>query len=598
MGYLFKLQKEVQNFAEAISAALKIETEILDDDFFVVGATSHFLQEFLLQNTFSNIHVTRHVIESKRPMVLLDPSQNQLCTSCLEKEECFYKAGLYYPIVLNGICYGVISLVAFNEEQKKIIADNSYPFMNFTSIMANLLASKIQESIALEELYKTNEYLNTIISSVHEGIIACDAESQITCFNRTAEEKLGVDKAAVIGRSVLEIFPDSQLAKAIKNKMSIYDTNVQYSNINGEPVHVVSNVTLVKKEASVLGAVESFNTEENLYRFAHRLLFKDYSCSFNNIIGNSAIMQSVKSRASTIAKSPSTVLITGESGTGKELFANAIHKSSHRSEKPFIAINCGAIPDSLLESELFGYEKGAFTGARVEGKPGIFELAQGGTIFLDEIGDMPLNLQVKLLRVLQEKTILRVGGTKKIAIDARIIAATNQDLEVKIAENQFREDLFYRLNVIPIAIPPLRERIEDIPLLIDFLCSKFSTMLNHNIKGVSEEALKLLCSYPWPGNIRELENAIEYAVNYSIGSEIIGLSALPRWLYQNNAEAFLSSNPSAVQTRKEHLECQERELIERELLAEGTSLEAKKIIASKLGINLSTLYRKIKKYEL
>lgn len=597
MGYLIKLQKEVQNFAEAISAALKIETEILDDDFFVVGATSHFLQEFILQNSFSNIHITRHVMETKRPMVLLDPSENQLCSSCLEKQECFYKAGLYYPILSKGVCYGVISLVAFNEDQKKIIAENSYTFMNFTSIMANLLASKIQESITLEELYKSNEYLNTIISSVHEGIIACDMEAHITCFNHTAEEKLGVDRSAVIGRSVLEMFPDSQLAKAINSQTSIYDTNVEYRNVNGDPVHVISNVTLVKKDDFLLGAVESFNTEESLYRFAHRLFSEEYSYSFNNIIGNSPVMESVKSRANAIAKSPSTVLITGESGTGKELFANAIHHASLRAEKPFIPINCGAIPDALLESELFGYEKGAFTGARTEGKPGIFELAQGGTIFLDEIGDMPLNLQVKLLRVLQEKAIQRVGGTKIIPIDARIIAASHKNLRTKIAENQFREDLFYRLNVIPIAIPPLRDHMEDMPLLIEFLFNKFSVLLNHKIKGVSEEAFKLLCSYGWPGNIRELENAIEYAVNFSEGSEIIGVSALPRWLYQDNKESNLNPKLPVV-NRKEHLGNQERNLIESELLAEGTSLDSKKKIALKLGMNLSTLYRKIKKYGL
>lgn len=598
MDYLYKLQKEVQNFAEVISAALKVETEIIDDNFVVVGATSHILRNYLLECAFSNSLITRHVIETKRPMVLSNPGQHPLCEGCTEKEECFYTAGLYYPILLKGVCYGVISLIGFNEEQKQIIMENSNPFMNFISKMADLLASKIQELMSLEELNKTNEYLDTIISSVHEGIIACDREGIITCFNRSAEEKLGIDRSSVIGRSISQIISDSQLMKAIKSSTSIYENSVQYNNIHGEPVHLVSNITLVKKDDEILGAVESFNTEENLYRIAHRLLKEDYSASFNNIIGDSPIMRAVKASANAIAKSPSTVLITGESGTGKELFAKAIHNSSLRANKPFIAINCSAIPDSLLESELFGYERGAFTGAKAEGKPGIFELVQGGTIFLDEIGDMPLNLQVKLLRVLQEKTIQRVGGIKSITIDARIIAATHQDLKVKIAANQFREDLFYRLNVIPITIPPLRDRAEDIPLLIDFLCNKFSIILNRKIKGVSEDAFKLLYSYKWPGNIRELENAIEYAVNYSFDNEVITLSTLPRWLFQDNMETDLNSKPSIIQTRKERLDSQEKKLIESELIAEGTSLESKKKIAQNLGMNLSTLYRKIKKYGL
>ena len=299
-------------------------------------------------------------------------------------------------------------------------------------------------------------------------------------------------------------------------------------------------------------------------------------------------MREAKGRASAIAKSPSTVLITGESGTGKELFARAIHNSSLRSENPFIPVNCSAIPDPLLESELFGYDGGAFTGAKASGKPGIFEMAEKGTIFLDEIGDMPLNLQVKLLRVLQEKAVQHVGGTKNIDIDVRVIAATNQNLMAKIEKGEFRKDLFYRLNVIPLVIPSLRERSQDIPALAAFLCDKYAPILNRRITGISEEALRILCEYQWPGNVRELENAIEYAINYTFDGEVITAGSLPAWLSQQ-------TNPSSPLSIEK---MSEREKIKSLLIISGTSLEAKKQIAEILGVSLATLYRKIKKYDL
>ena len=594
MGYLYEIQTEVQHFAEVISEALNVETEIIDENMAVVGSTSYNTLDYEARQSYptewdnSNSQISKHLFETKRPLVLADPGENPLCRSCTERNQCYYKAGLYYPILLKGTCYGVISLVAFNEQQRENIMKNSFPFMKFTRKMAEILASKVQELIVKEELSSTNEYLKTIISSVHEGIIACNTEGIITCFNDTAEKKLGIESSFALGRQISMVVPESLLPSALKSRSSIYENSVEYHSADGLPIHLVSNITLVQKDGHLLGAVESFNTDESLFRIAHRLLNTDTSASFQNIIGDSEVMREAKLRAGAIAKSPSTVLITGESGTGKELFARAIHNASLRSESPFISINCSAIPDALLESELFGYDGGAFTGAKASGKPGLFEMAQGGTIFLDEIGDMPLNLQVKLLRVLQEKTIQHVGGIQAITIDVRVIAATNQDLPGKIKKGEFREDLFYRLNVIPIVIPSLRERSQDIPALAAFLCDKYAPVLNRKITGISEEALRILYQYQWPGNVRELENAIEYAINYTFDGEVITAGSLPAWLARH------SEPPSSISMEK----LSEREQIKSLLLTSGSSLEAKRQIAEILGISLATLYRKIKKYGL
>ncbi|MCF0144678.1 MAG: sigma 54-interacting transcriptional regulator, partial [Firmicutes bacterium] len=242
--------------------------------------------------------------------------------------------------------------------------------------------------------------------------------------------------------------------------------------------------------------------------------------SLESIISKSPEMEQVKRRAFQVAHSDSTILITGESGTGKGLLARSIHRESDRADQPFVTVNCAAIPEMLLESELFGYEKGAFTGAEKDGKPGKFQLADKGTIFLDEIGDMPLHLQVKLLNCLQNKQVDPVGGSKPVDVDVRVIAATNKELEKMIEEKTFREDLYFRLNVIPIYLPPLRERREDVDILLDFALRKFNLRLNKRIIGFSEEARRVLNKYSWPGNVREIENAVEYAVNMEDGEYI------------------------------------------------------------------------------
>lgn len=306
-------------------------------------------------------------------------------------------------------------------------------------------------------------------------------------------------------------------------------------------------------------------------------------CSFEGIIGNSPKMKEVLSLVRKVTDAPSGILIYGESGTGKELIARAIHYNSIRKDKPFIAVNCAAIPENLLESELFGYLKGAFTGAYTE-KKGLFEAAGGGTIFLDEVEAMSKNLQVKLLRVLQDKTFFKVGSTQPLTVDVRIIAATNQDLEAAVKAKDFREDLYYRLNVIRIELPPLRERIEDIPLLIRYFISKYSGKMGKNVRRISEDVIDILIDYSWPGNIRELENTIERAVVITETDEI----------RKTDLPIDIATHYSDVR-KFWSLESIEREHILKVLsLVRGNKSKAARL----LGLDVTTLWRKLKKYNI
>jgi len=301
----------------------------------------------------------------------------------------------------------------------------------------------------------------------------------------------------------------------------------------------------------------------------------------------------IKSMAQQLSNIHSTILITGESGTGKELFAQAIHNDGH-GDGPFVRINCATVPENLLESELFGYEEGAFTGAKKEGKPGKFEMARGGTIFLDEIGDMPLNMQTKLLTVLQERTIERVGGNRPIPIKVRVIAATNRELEKMVSNREFREDLYYRLNVVRLNIPPLRKRMEDLDLLAGDLMARINRRLDTWVCSISESAMKLLCNYSWPGNVRELENLLERAMNLAVlkRDTELGREHFPS-LFEDNLEE--QHSPLLVNNLSEVLEKLEKETIERVL---DQTRHNKTRAAKILGLNKSVLYRKMKKYDI
>jgi len=416
-----------------------------------------------------------------------------------------------------------------------------------------------------------------------------DLDWRVTTFNAAAERITGVPRQEAIGRPCSDVFRasicerDCALRRTFTTGKPIVNATAQITSAAGEQIPVRISTALLKDAGgAVTGGVETFQDLSRVEQLRKEL---DSRYTFEDIVGRSAPMQKLFEVLPRIAESSSTVLLEGASGTGKELFARAIHSLSPRRKKPFIAVNCAALPDTLLESELFGYKAGAFTDARRD-KPGRFVLADGGTLFLDEIGEVSPAMQVRLLRVLQERVVEPLGAIEPVKVDVRVVAATNKDLAELVRQGKFREDLFYRIHVIHLKLPPLRERREDIPLLVDRIIAKFNRLQGKDIAGVSEEAMVRLMEHNYPGNVRELENIIEHAF-VLCPSGWIELRHLPPELRPAGpSEGDLGGSMS--------LRSMEQHLIAAALRRHnGNRTRA----ARELGINVSTLYRKLKAWE-
>lgn len=454
----------------------------------------------------------------------------------------------------------------------------------------------------LEIVKNLNQSLDTVLNIIYDGIVLVDGAGRVTLLNQALADFLEVSPAQVAGRHITEIIPGSRLH--IVARTGVPEIS-EIQSIRGKEL-IVSKLPIIK-EGQAAGAVgkiifpqlaeikelaTKLNSLQNKVAYYQEELKKVVSEGFdiNSIIAVSQPMVTLLNQCRQVARGSSTVLITGDSGTGKELLARALHNFSDRSKHPFVSINCAAIAESLLESEIFGYAPGAFTGADRHGRPGRFEMAHRGTLFLDEIGDMSLGLQAKLLRVLQEREFQRVGGTKTVRVDVRIVAATNKDLQRCIEEGEFREDLFYRLNVINLAIPPLKERPQDIEPMARHFIQKYNSILKAYISGIAPEALELLLKYPWPGNVRELENTIERAANF-LQQGVIEVGHLPSYMVR------AETAPAAKQPGAGHLEYRdrlrhtEREIIIAMLEKTGGN---KSRAAGLLGMSRSKFYAKLK----
>ncbi|MFZ5633745.1 MAG: sigma-54 interaction domain-containing protein [Bacillota bacterium] len=456
----------------------------------------------------------------------------------------------------------------------------------------------MKEKEKLLEFKKIQSELTIILNSVHEAIEVADKNGLIKYVNPAFTRITGIPENERIGKNIFEVSPDGALATVLKTGKDIFGHRTRVGGSNSE---VISNAAPIYVDGGLIGGVVVFQHLTDVMKLMDELrystsLIENLSeklgqvttskYTFNDIVGTSQELKKCIQVAERSARSNSTVLLLGESGTGKELFAHAIHHASPRREKPFIKVNCAAIPENLLESEFFGYAKGAFTGA-VKSKIGKFELANGGTIFLDEIGDMSLHLQGKLLRVLQEMEFERVGGNQTIKVDVRVIAATNRNLRDLIRQGKFREDLYYRLNVVEITIPPLRYHKEDLPMLCNNLVIKLNRKLGKKVKGLSKDADEALYGYNWPGNVRELENVIE-RVMVTVDDEIITKKNLIQHVsqFKNTPERDLDLIP---------IDLMEQILIKKALMKFGNTVEGKRKAAQALNISLATLYNKLKK---
>ena len=435
-----------------------------------------------------------------------------------------------------------------------------------------------------------------ILDSIADGVFTVDMDLKVTSFNRAAEKITGIQKEEALGRHCWEVFRasicerDCALHRTIETGQQIINQSIFIVTSEGERIPIsISTAILKDRDGNVIGGAETFRDLSLVEALRKELSGRH---SFHDIISKDREMLRLFRMLEQISESDTTVLLEGESGTGKELFAKAVHSLSHRSNGPIVTINCGALPDTLLESELFGYKAGAFTDAKKD-KPGRLALARGGTLFLDEIGDISPALQVRLLRVLQERTYEPLGSTKSESADVRIVAATNKDLAALVAEGSFREDLFYRINVVNLKLPPLRERKGDIPLLIEFFIRKYNHLNAKDVQGISSEALSAIMSHDFPGNIRELENIIEYANLVSKGKSV-EIKNLPDYLHETfNIEG--EAEPREKAEKDVSWNGLERDFIYETLRKNNWNRVA---TAAQLGIHTTTLWRKIKSLKI
>ena len=578
------IKNEIQNIAEAILAVLGIDVTIVNQDLVSIAGTVIYLKS--IGEKVKGYSAFKKSLIEKVDILINDPSCNSICKECDKSLDCKEYAEVCCPIICEEKSYGVIGLIAFTKEQAKIINSNKENLLNFLGKMADLISNKLKAQIRTYELELEKKKLEILIDSMDKAIVSINKYGKIEKYNSKFIEIFKLDND-IYNKDISEILSFTKRTKDnYENKTySFYYKKGNYT-LNG--VYSINKIIL-KNELK--GYVIDFIDKKNAIKNYNKIN-KDYRITLDSIIGESDAIKSTKREALMAAKSTSTVLITGESGTGKELFARAIHTHSDRCDNPFVAVNCAAIPDNLLESELFGYEEGAFTGAKKGGKLGKFELANRGTIFLDEIGDMSLNLQAKLLRVLQEKELNKIGSKSNISIDVRIVAATNKDLESMVSKGTFREDLYYRLNVIPISLPSLRERKDDIPLLINYMIKEYSIKLNKHVTGIDEDVLNLLINHRWSGNIRELQNIIEYSVNMSSNS-IITMDIILNRI--KNIEYIEVTKSNEDIRRLDELE--KKEII-KAINKYKEYKKDKELIAKALGISRATLYRKIEKYKI
>lgn len=587
MNGLSDIKQDIQHIAEAMLSVLNIDVTIVDEKLERIAGTGTYLNK--IGEKINRHSAFKKCLEEQILIYIDDAKRNQICKECYNNEYCKEFAEVCCPIVLDGHSYGVVGLIAFNEEQSSRIVNNAKDLTNFLGKMADLISNKLKAQNKTEELELEKKKLEILLNSINKAVVSIDIKGNIDKYNLKFKETFNIKDDKLETGNIFEIL--DFIKETSEKDFKKYRTGIFSYEKNGRNLKGIYNINKIVVKNKLKGYVIDFIENKEAIKNYNKIN-KDYKITLDNIIGNSDIIIHTKQKSLIASKSNSTVLIEGESGTGKELFARAIHNHSNRTDYPFVTVNCAAIPDNLLESELFGYEEGAFTGARKGGKLGKFEIAHKGTIFLDEIGDMSLHLQGKLLRVLQERELDKIGGKSNISIDVRVIAATNRNLERMVQEGHFREDLYYRLNVIPITLPSLRDRKEDIPFLIDYMIKEYSQKLDKDVIGIDEDVKSALVDYSWPGNVRELQNIIEYSINMS-SSRILTLDIIP-----NNIKVQYYDDMKDKKEEIRTLEDLEKEAIQKAMNKFKNYKKDKELVANALGISRATLYRKLEKYNL
>lgn len=567
MTCLEEIRSSAERLVTAASDALRLEMAIFDSDSNLFYCTPTYLKK---KGRTVHTPSIQEVLENGSILVT-DPGNMPACIGCRFKEHCPSTIEILCCIHADTATAGVLSFTSFTREGQRRITENTSVYLNAITELGNLLGDLIVNHAGGRTIGAADPAISAALEFCPQPLLFTDPHGVILQYNQLASNMLKM--CNVSNTSLWQIFPAATVKKITEGNHLFEKQAI----IGGRATKLTTRPVMQDGQPAAL-----------LVRMDGELGNPDDDAGFfGSIIGGSPAAKTMLRIIKRVADSPSPVLITGETGTGKELAARSIHEQSKRNKYPFVAINCSSIPENLFESELFGYEEGAFTGARKGGKMGKIEMAQGGTLFLDEIGELPLSIQPKLLRILQEYELERVGSNKKIHLDVRIIAATNRDLSEMVEEKTFREDLFYRLNVINLKLPPLRDRKGDIMPIAENYLKKLHLKMETPLQSFSEEVRERFAAYPWPGNVRELQNAIEYAANIC-ESDVMTLEDLPESLQQKAAKPQKAPKTRALPV----MESEARQLTA--LLEKyGHTLEGKKRIASELNISLRTLYRKL-----
>lgn len=573
---LYEMKDMIQQRIGELMSWISFDYYVVDENLLRIIGTGVYEKFVGFNLPFGS--ATEYVMRTQDVFMVQTAFGHEICKTCPTRCACLGESMIIYPILLKGKSIGALAIGAFSEEQKENLKENQNKLKSYLGSIVDFISTKASEKILESRMH-------FMMNNISEGIIMTDVAGNVRFFNRTIQELFTVGNSEI--KHINDLVPEYDVQKLInsghiqeKGQFSLCLTYLDRKIfMEVKPVdadQLKSDLLFVFKQensASFEGISESIDLTKS-------------NGKINDIKGSSNQINRVKSLTISASRHDSNVLIRGESGTGKELFARAIHQLSVRSDGPFIAVNCAAIPENLLESELFGYESGAFTGANKNGKIGKFEMANHGTLFLDEIGDMAVHLQPKLLRAIEYGQIEKVGGTQTVSLNIRIIAATNRNLEDMVREGQFREDLYYRLNVIPIFIPPLRSRREDVLTLARFFLDRFCIKTAKRIHSFSEQVERELLLYDWPGNIRELENAIEYAV-LTETTDKVGYASLPAKFKEDQ---FNHEDRVPLLSSKQL----EHHLILTLIEQHGLSIEGKMKIAEAAGLSLSTLYRRLR----
>lgn len=589
MSYLKLIRGQMQNLAETVASVLNVEVAIADKNLARVVGTGDFHSR--LDEHCADDSLFAKVLETGNYVVNLDRSE--FCSNCSHRSRCTEFANMSYPIMDEDDVIGVVSFASFDDTQTDIIKLKIQEYFDMLRETAWIVEQEITNVKITNRLNNDVADINEIINCLNKGIIILNSDKEILHINSKALNilKLSLSEDTIISTDIEKFIRGITYEETRNDK----GDKISLWKINNKDTRVIYNISKIKLNDNESGIFLSFDIMEELVNITKS--YKDkIQIRFEDIIGNSDPMLKSIEKSKIAAKTDSTILLKGDTGTGKELFARSIHNESLRQDGPFIAINCASLPENLIESELFGYEKGAFTGANLSGKKGKIELANNGTLFLDEIGDLPLHLQTKLLRVLQEKTIDRLGGEKPIHVNIRIISATNKDLVQLVKDKKFRLDLYYRLNVIPIELPRLKDRGEDVFLCSDHIIDRICHDMRLDKKQLSPDVIKLFKQYPWYGNVRELENVLEHGICFSTNGYIES-SDLPDYFLNNDFSLHdIDKNEFEMAEDKnldQMINDYEREIISQLIKKYGDHTEGKKMVAEKLGIGLTTLYRKM-----